>query len=357
MSYFIVTGGGTGGHVFPAVTIATELIRRGHQVLYVGSDRGMENRIVPEQGIALKTFRTSGIKNQSPIKILKSAFLLFVATCRSIWMLLLKRPQAVIGVGGYVSAPMCFAAFVLRIPLYLQEQNVSVGLANRALGKLCTKVFLGFEEAKKYFPQGKSIATGNPLRPEFFQKAFPAYNPSAGKLLVMGGSQGARAINQAVVDLLGSLPAVEIIHQTGISDLQAVQDSYRQSGFKGKWQVVPFIKAMDEAYGSASLVICRSGALTVSELIATGRPSLLVPFPRKGQNDQTANAYFLQNRNLAKVVEQGEGFSQRFREAFLQVFQPSTLQGMAAGFSQLHRPDALASICDHIEGKTRSLKS
>lgn len=351
MSYYIVTGGGTGGHVFPAVTIAEELLRRGHEVLYVGSDRGMEARIAPAKGIPLKTFRTSGIKNQGVLKIFKSVALLAIATLRSVGMLLKKRPKAVIGVGGYVSAPICFAAFLVRVPVYLQEQNVSVGLANRFLGKLCTKVFLGFEEAKQYFPKGRGVATGNPLRPEFFKKAPAPYDGRAGRVLVMGGSQGARAINQAIVKILPSLSATEIVHQTGASDVEAVKDEYRRSGFKGKWEVVPFIEKMDEAYAKASLVVCRSGALTISELIATGRPSLLVPFPRKGQNDQTANAYFLETRHLAKVVEQGDGFEERFRKVFAETFTADNLTHMASGFSRLHRPDALASICDDLEGR------
>lgn len=354
MSYYIVTGGGTGGHVFPAVTIAQELIRRGNEVLYVGSDRGMEGRIAPQKGIPLKTFRTSGIKNQGILKIFKSFFLVGLATLRSMDMILRKRPRAVIGVGGYVSAPICFAAFLLRVPVYLQEQNVSVGIANRFLGKLCKNVFLGFDEGAQYFPKEKCIVTGNPLRPELASGKMGAYDPHGRRLLIMGGSQGARAINQAIVKMLPSLSASEIVHQTGVSDVESVKEEYRKSGFKGKWDVVPFIEKMDEAYAKASLVVCRSGALTVSELIATGRPSLLVPFPRKGQNDQTANAYFLEKRGLSKVVEQGDGFVDRFKRAFDEVFYPPRLAEMGAGFSQLHRADALASICDHIEGKTHS---
>jgi len=351
MSYYVITGGGTGGHVFPAVAIAEELMRRGNEVLYVGSDRGMEVRVAPQKQIPLKTFRTSGIKNQSILKIIKSAFLLSLAMLRSLGLLIKRRPDAVVGVGGYVSAPICVAAFLLRIPLYLQEQNVSVGLANRFLGKLARKVFLGFEDAKQYFPQGRTVATGNPLRPEFFKKSFPPYNPGTRKILIMGGSQGARAVNQAMVEILPSLSDVEIVHQTGQSDLQSVTEGYAKSGLKGKWQVVPFIEKVDEAYADAALVVCRSGALTVSELIATGRPSLLVPFPRRGQNDQTANASFLEKRNLARVVEQGDEFNQRFAKAFREVFSSESLSRMGQGFSQLHRPNALASICDAIEQK------
>ncbi len=258
--------------------------------------------------------------------------------------------MAVVGVGGYVSAPACLAGFLLRIPVYLQEQNVSVGIANRMLGKIARKVFLGFGEAKSYFSAKKCIVTGNPIRSEFF-KPFP-YPPKGMSLLILGGSQGARAINELITGLLEVLPPtfpeISILHQTGEKDLAPVSEYYSKN-FTGKYEVVPFIKDMAGAYLKASLVISRSGALTVSELIQVARPALFIPYPRKGQNDQTANAYLLQEKGAARVVEQGDRFKERFWATLLEIFHPEKLAPMHTAYTELRRENALISICDRIE--------
>jgi UDP-N-acetylglucosamine--N-acetylmuramyl-(pentapeptide) pyrophosphoryl-undecaprenol N-acetylglucosamine transferase len=351
----IITGGGTGGHVFPALAIAEELRARGYQILYVGTERGMEAKLVPAKGFAFLTVRTGSVKNQSALRILKTLGQLVGAIVWGIRLLRRERPLAVVGVGGYVSVPVCVAAFLCRVPMFLQEQNTSVGIANRFLGRLSRRVFLGFDQAREFFPSGRTVFTGNPIRREFYAPDLPAYDPTARCLVVLGGSQGAQAINQAIVDLLPDLPAdVSIVHQTGQKDLEATEKAYR-ARCRGKYEVSAFISDMPATYARASLVISRSGALTVSELIQVGRPAILVPYPRKGQNDQTTNAYWLEKCRVAKVVEQGPDFPARLATAFREAFEPERLRHMAENFSQLRTSGALVSIADQIEGElTRS---
>jgi len=349
---FVITGGGTGGHVFPALSIAEEMRRRGFVPLYVGTAHGMEAKLVPPRGIAFFTLKTGAVKNQSLLKIFKTLLQLSAAVVWSIGFLRRQRPVAVLGVGGYVSVPICVAAFLLRIPLYLQEQNASVGIANRFLGRLSRTIFLGFEEAKACFNPKKCIVSGNPIRPEIGSDRFNTYIPEPRHLLIFGGSQGAKAINDAVlavlIELQSKFPQLSVKHQTGRHDEERVRNA-RPAALQLDYQVVPFIDDMASAYEKASLVVCRSGALTVSELMAVKRPSLLVPFPRKGQNDQTANAYWMEKQGLARVVEQGEDFLGRFRSALFELLAPKTLAEMTSRFSTLHPKASLVTIGDQIE--------
>lgn len=345
----VITGGGTGGHVFPALAIAEEMRDRGYEVLYVGTNRGMEAKLVPEKKFAFYTVNTGSVKNQKALKIVKTLFQLVGAVLWAIRFLRRERPVAVIGVGGYVSVPTCFAAFLLGKPVFLQEQNTSVGIANRFLGKLSRKIFLGFEQARAYFPSNKCVFTGNPIRKDFYAKSLPSYDANAKCLVILGGSQGAQAINQQIIDLLPTLPPdVTIVHQTGQKDFENVQQAY-DAKFKGRYEVSAFIADMPRTYARASMIVSRSGALTVSELIQMGRPAILVPYPRKGQNDQTTNAYLLEKKEVARVVEQGDDFAGRFRKTFQETFQPPILEKMAKGFSGLRTSGALASIAEQIE--------
>jgi len=347
-----ITGGGTGGHVFPALAIAQEMQRRGFSILYIGSAQGMEAKLVPERGLRFLTVTSGAVKNQSPLKILSTIGKLFRGFFQA-WSLLGKeKPKAVIGVGGYVSVPVCLATALRGIPLFLQEQNASAGIANKVLARLSQAVFLGFEKATADFPSGKCVFTGNPLRQEITRSDFPAHDSHAQSLLIMGGSQGAHAINQVMCECLPELtrlfPHLSIVHQTGQKDLAYVREAYAKH-FPGKFEVVPFIQDVASAYARASLVVARSGALTVSELIAVGRPALFVPFPRKGKNDQTTNAYLLQSHGTARVVEQGEAFRERFLNNLLPLMEPKTLGEMALRYTGLRTSGALASIGDRVE--------
>ncbi len=348
----ILTGGGTGGHVFPAIAMALELKRRGHSVTYIGSARGFEARHVPEKGIRFLTIQSGAIKNQGLIKILLTVARLTVGYLHSILILVRWRPAAVIGVGGYVSVPVCLAAVTLRIPLYLQEQNVSVGIANRFLGRFAKRVFLGFEQAKVSFPPGRTQVTGNPIRSEFFENDF-AYSAAGDHLLILGGSQGANAINSGIVAILDRViehfPRLHIVHQTGERDLLAVKHAYEEIFPQGQFEVTPFIGNIVSHYRKASLVIARSGALTVSEILQVRRPAIFVPYPRKGQNDQTANAFYLQDLGVAQTVEQGDNFPERLWSTLKQCLSTDILTQMHGAFSGLRPTNALVSICDQIE--------
>lgn len=347
----VVTGGGTGGHVFPALAICEEMKSRGFAPIYVGSASGMEAKLVPERGIPFETVKSGGIKNKGAVASVKALFKVGLSIISSMRFLSRAKPAAVIGVGGYVSVPVSIAAFLMRIPLFLQEQNSSVGIANRFLGKLARRIFLGFDEAKQWLPANKCVVTGNPLRKEFRIHSLTAPQWKPPTLLVFGGSQGAKAINDAVLKCVGELvarfPSLKIVHQTGEKDFPAVKDFYEKN-FPGRAEVMPFIKDMLSMYERSSFVVSRSGALTVSELVQVGRPALLVPFPRKGQNDQTTNAYLLQKHGVAVVVEQGEAFENRFKTKLLDTFHVEQVDEMAKHFSALRGGDALVSIGDHV---------
>ncbi len=347
-SKIIITGGGTGGHVFPALAIAEELQARGHAILYVGSNRGLEARLAPQKKIAFLPIHTGPVKNQKFTRILKTLFQLLVAMAWSVRLIYREKPSAVVGVGGYISVPMCLAGFLMRVPVFLQEQNVSVGIANRFLGTLSCKVFLGFEQAKRFFNARKCVVTGNPIRKEFFAST-AVYNPQGKSLLILGGSQGARSINQTILNGLDRIPADwSILHQTGASDFESTRSAYEAKG-RQNVQVVAFIEDMVAAFENATLVVSRSGALAVSELVQIARPSLLVPFPRQGQNDQTDNARWLEKAGGAVVVEQGEGFAERFWSAWESLSSADVRQKMQQNVSTLRRPPAIATICDRVE--------
>lgn len=348
----MITGGGTGGHVFPALALAEEFRAGGFTVLYVGSRKGLESRLVPEKRFPFYYVKSGAVKNQSALTIIRTLFTLCLSVVWALRFLWRERPAAVIGVGGYVSVPVGVAAWVLRIPLYLQEQNVSVGIANRMLGRLSKNIFLGFDDAKKYFSEKKCIVTGNPIRKDFFRPDFPPVDTQKQFLLIMGGSQGARAINDLIVSFLEDLninyPALSILHQTGNGDFDGVRKAY-ENHFKGAYAIVPFLSDVVSAYAMASLVVCRSGALTVSELICVRRPALFVPYPRAGQNDQTANAHYMERSGVARVVEQGPNFRERFWEALVETLRPAVLARMLESFSGLRTQSGLVSICGHIE--------
>lgn len=347
----VITGGGTGGHVFPALAIAEALRNKQFRIVYVGSPTGMETKLVPEKGFQLITLKSGAVKNQGAIKTVFSLLRVFFSVFEAMGILRRVKPLAVVGVGGYVSVPVSVAAFFLRIPLFLQEQNCSVGIANRFLGKLAKKVFLGFSQAEKYFSTAKCISTGNPLRTVFYELPVGPLNSQKIHLLVMGGSQGARAINNAMMALAPKLfaqfPQLTITHQTGVKDEATVKESYEKSS-GGRAKVFPFLNDVRSEYDKASLVICRSGALTVSELMWVKRPALFVPIPRVGQNDQVDNALYLEKLGAARVVEQGQDFEQRFGEALQACLSGEKLVKMGQAYSALPQKSALDSILFHL---------
>ncbi len=351
MKKIAITGGGTGGHVFPALSIADEFKKRGFEVLYVGTEKGMESKLVPEKGYRFFTVNTGAVKNQSVVKKLKTALSLFSGIFWAIGFLLKEKPLAVIGVGGYVSFPLSIAAFIVRTPLYLQEQNSSVGIANSFLGKIATKIFLGFEGALSYFPQKKCLVTGNPLRTQFFEKREDKYNPQIKNIVILGGSQGAQSVNNAILKIRERLftlyPDLKIFHQAGSKNVEELK---KQAGeqFAGRHEIFAFCEDMLSLYEKASLIIARSGAITVTELVQMNRPAILIPLPRIGQNDQVDNAKFMEKIGGAFMLEQKPGFEEALLAKIIDTLHPDKLQKMHASLLAVSHQNPVKLIADTV---------
>ena len=305
----LLAGGGTGGHVFPAVAIAERLkeIDPDAVVHFVGTKKGLEFRILPTLGWPLSTIDISGFVGKGIGAKLALGPQLIKSIRQSLRLLEEFRPDVVIGVGGYASGPVGVAARMKGIPFVLHEQNASPGLTNRILSRWADRICISFPEAAQAFPAGKTVLTGNPPRQGMEQ--CPA--PSQGKptLLVFGGSRGARAINEAMVESLGHLQDLRdrlvIIHQSGADDLEKVRAQYAEAGWDSA-TVVPFIDDMAAAYSQAHLVVCRAGATTLTELTACGRPAILIPYPHAAGDHQSANARALVVKGAALMVPQSE---------------------------------------------------
>jgi UDP-N-acetylglucosamine--N-acetylmuramyl-(pentapeptide) pyrophosphoryl-undecaprenol N-acetylglucosamine transferase len=305
----ILAGGGTGGHVIPALAIANELNKNYQaEVLFIGTARGIENRLVPAAGYPLQLVRVGALKNVSLMTRAKTAFDL----PRAVWdagrMLNEFAPDVVIGVGGYASGPAMMAALVKHIPTLAFEPNVVPGFANRVVARFVSGAAVHFEETAKYFRHAE--VTGVPVRRAFFEIPVLADKKHGGTptLLVFGGSQGAHAINEAMIRCLLELrrqaPGIHIIHQTGERDYNDALAAYGRLG--GSAEVFKFIEDMPGAFARADLVVCRSGASTVAEIAAAGKPAIFVPFPRAADDHQRVNAEALARSGAAVVVEESK---------------------------------------------------
>jgi len=301
----ILAGGGTGGHVIPALAIANELKKSyGAEVLFIGTARGIENRLVPAAGYPLQLVRVGALKNVSLMTRAKTAFDLPRAVWDASRMLNQFAPDVVIGVGGYASGPAMLAAVVKHIPTLALEPNVVPGFANRVVARFVSGAAVHFEETAKYFRHAE--VTGVPVRQAFFEiPAKPAGTPT---LLVFGGSQGAHAINEAMIRCLPELrrqaSGIHIIHQTGERDYNDALAAYKSLGESA--EVFKFIEDMPAAFSRADLVVCRSGASTVAEITAAGKPAIFVPFPRAADDHQRVNAEALARSGAAVVVEESK---------------------------------------------------
>jgi len=304
----IVAGGGTGGHVIPALAIANELKNSyAAEVLFIGTARGIENRLVPAAGYPLQLVRVGALKNVSLVTRVKTAFDLPRAVWSASRMLNEFAPDVVIGVGGYASGPAMLAAVVKHIPTLAFEPNVVPGFANRVVARFVSGAAVHFEETAKYFRHAE--VTGVPVRQAFFDIPALESNKKRGgvpTLLVFGGSQGAHAINEAMIrclpELLRQAPGMHIIHQTGEHDYNGALAAYKLLGESA--EVFKFIEDMPAAFARADLVVCRSGASTVAEITAAGKPAIFVPFPRAADDHQRVNAEALAESGAAVVVEE-----------------------------------------------------
>jgi len=348
----VIAGGGTGGHLYPGIAVARELLRRqpDARVTFAGTARGIEARVIPREGFELDTLRSVGLKGTS-IGARVRGLLLIPLSGIDAWSILSRRsPHLVIGVGGYSSGPVVGTAVLRRIPTLLLEQNAVPGLTNRLLAPAVSAAAVTFESTASYFGR-RAIVAGNPVRAEFVSDhvAPGVRDPGPPRVLIFGGSQGAHAINMAMVEAAPQLAAhpggLAITHQTGERDLELVRDGYRRTGLEAR--VEPFLFAMDREIKSADLVICRAGATTIAELTAAGRAAVLVPLPTAADDHQRKNAEVLARAGAAEVMEQknlsGGALAARIADL---VGTPARLNAMAAAARQMGRPDAAKVIAD-----------
>ncbi len=348
----LIAGGGTGGHLYPGIAVARELLRRSPdaRITFAGTARGIESRVVPKEGFGLDTLRSAGLKGTSVTARIRGLLLLPLSGIDA-WSILSRRtPDLVIGVGGYSSGPVVLIAALRRVPTLLLEQNAVPGFTNRMLSRAVSAAAVAFESTAAYFGE-RAIVTGNPVRSEFLSDhtGFGARTPGPARVLIFGGSQGAHAINVAMVEAAPQLAThpggVAITHQTGERDLALVREGYRRAGFEAR--VEPFLYAMHREITAADLVICRAGATTIAELAAAGRPAILVPLPGAADDHQRKNAEILVGAGAADLVEQQAltGTVLAARIAAL-LASPERLADMSAAARRLARPDAAGVIAD-----------
>ena len=353
----LLAGGGTGGHLFPAVALAEELKNEepDAEILFVGTERGIESRILPKLGFPLEHISIEGFVGKSVVRKLGFFLMLVRGVVQSLRILKRFRPDVVVGVGGYASAPVLLAAQLKGTATLIHEQNAIPGLANRLLGRLARRVCLSFEDTQDFFPAAKVLVTGNPLRQGIADCPLPEGDPV---LLVFGGSQGAEAINQAMIGALPFLDdwkdRLEIIHQTGERDEKKVRLAYETAGWR-KFRVASFITDMGAVYATTHLVVCRAGATTIAELCGCGRAALLVPFPHAAGDHQTRNAEALESRGAALLMKQEDLTPAKLAGEIVDLLNnPQRLNSMAGAMRGLGKPEAARSIlreCRFLAGE------
>jgi len=346
----LIMAGGTGGHIFPALAVADRLREQGWQVTWLGAPDSMEAELVPKQGYEMALVRFSGLRGKGWLRKLLLPLNLLIALWQSAVAIFLHRPDVVLGMGGYITFPGGMMAAFLRRPLVIHEQNSVAGLSNKVLARVASRVMSGFPDVLP-----KAIWCGNPVRSSIaaLPEPQPRYAARSGKLnvLVVGGSLGAQAINQAVPQALALMSEElrpNVVHQTGRQHHAAVVQMYQQAGVKA--DIRAFIDDMAESYAAADLVICRSGALTVAELAAAGVASLLIPFPFAVDDHQTHNARFLSERGAAVLLPQtaltaeklAQWLGEQRREKLLAMAQ------QARGLARADAAAAVAALCTEI---------
>jgi UDP-N-acetylglucosamine--N-acetylmuramyl-(pentapeptide) pyrophosphoryl-undecaprenol N-acetylglucosamine transferase len=352
----LVAGGGTGGHVFPALAVAKEWLDRdpNREAVFVGTARGLENKLVPPTGIPLELIRSAGLKGMGAKKLLENLSLLPKAFADSRAILKKHKFAAAFGVGGYAAGPIILAAALSRIPVVIFEPNAEPGFANRMLARFASRIATGYDSLAERFG-AKAIATGSPVRDTFqfapMRRVGPPFH-----LLITGGSQGARALNRAVVSALpllaGRKQDFEIVHQTGERDYEEVRAAYAELEFTA--QVRPFLQDMPQRLAWADLMICRSGQITVAELAAVGRPAIFIPFAAAADNHQLKNAQALESAGAARIVLEGEATGERLAwEIGEAIARPDRLAEQAKHAHEFARPHATRDIVNLIEQVAR----
>lgn len=352
----LIAAGGTGGHIYPGIAVAQEIMRRNPEakVRFVGTARGLETKLVPKAGFELTLIDSAGLKNVSFVARMKGVVILpksFVTAGRVIREF---RPDVVVGAGGYVSGPVVLMAALMRRPTLVMESNALPGWTNRVLARFVNRAAVSFEQALPYF-RGKAVVTGNPVRREFFEIPAKRHEPGKLSLLIFGGSQGARAINEAMVAALPGLKALpldlRIKHQTGPADFEKVKAGYAAAGWNEHAEVTSYIDNIMSDFAATDLVICRAGATTTAELIAAGKASIMIPFPYAADDHQRKNAEALQAAGAARMIVQQELSGERLVKEIEELTrEPQQVARMEEASRKLAHGDAAVAAVDLIEG-------
>ncbi|MEK7724473.1 MAG: undecaprenyldiphospho-muramoylpentapeptide beta-N-acetylglucosaminyltransferase [Acidobacteriota bacterium] len=346
----LFAAGGTGGHIYPAIAVAKEILLRDStsEIKFVGTSRGLETKLVPQNGFELLTIESAGLKSIGIFGQLKGLLILPKSFLQARKLLKEFKPDVVVGAGGYVTGPVLLMASLLKIPTLVMDSNALPGFTNRQLARFVDKAALTFEESLKFFPN-KGVVTGNPVRKEFFEVQSKQREAKT-NLLIFGGSQGARAINLAMVDALKHLPKekVNIVHQTGELDFEKIEKGYKEANWQA--DVRRYITDMVAEFAKADLVICRAGATTCAELAAAGKVGIMVPLPTAADDHQRKNAEALQNAGAAKMILQkdltGESLAKEIEGL---INSPEKITEMELAAKKLAKADAAELAVNIIE--------
>jgi UDP-N-acetylglucosamine--N-acetylmuramyl-(pentapeptide) pyrophosphoryl-undecaprenol N-acetylglucosamine transferase len=351
----LISAGGTGGHIYPGIAVANEIMRRNRSstVRFVGTARGLETRLVPKAGFELSLIEISGLKNVSLVAKLRGLFLLpksFFAARRVIRAF---APDIVVGAGGYVSGPVLLAASLQRRPTLVMDSNALPGWTNRVLARFVDKAAVSFAEALPHF-RGKGVLTGNPVRREFFEIPAKQREPARLALLVFGGSQGARAINEAIIAALPHLASqqqvLRVTHQTGEAEYDKVRRGYQTAGWGDNVEVKSYIDDMMSEFAKADLIISRAGATTSAELVAAGKAAIMIPFPLAADDHQRKNAEALQAAGAARMILQTDLTGERLANEISSLLAaPGRINEMEEASRKLARRDAASATVDLME--------
>jgi UDP-N-acetylglucosamine--N-acetylmuramyl-(pentapeptide) pyrophosphoryl-undecaprenol N-acetylglucosamine transferase len=348
----VIAAGGTGGHLYPAVALAHEFLRQDPRarILFVGTARGIESKVLAHEGFELRLITAKPVMGRGFVQAATALLSLPIGIWQSIGILRRRRADLVIGVGGYTSPAVLAAAFLLGIPRVILEPNASPGMANKAVGPFAQRVFLAFESAGGAFAPSKVRVVGTPIRREFYEEGEGREargEPRAFRLLIFGGSQGAKAINSAMIEALPDLTDMRerlaVTHQTGDADHARVSAAYQTAGFRA--EVVPFLYDMPRVLRAADLVVSRAGAITIAEVTACGKPAILIPLPQAIYNHQARNAQVMESAGAAVVLPQAELTGSKLARAIRELLQdPERLTRMSARSLAMGRTDAAAAI-------------
>ena len=348
----LIAGGGTGGHVFPAMAIAREWLSRGsdREVVLVGTTRGIEMKLVPQAGLPLETLRVAGLKGKGGSTLLRNLFKLAPAMLDAARVFKKHKPVVAFGVGGYAAGPMLLTTWLRGIPNVIFEPNAEPGFTNKSLARISTRIATGYEISARTWGE-KAVVTGCPVRPEFLTIAQRTPQKPL-RVLITGGSQGALPVNRAFVDAMNFLATrkneMSIVHQTGERDYDAVRTAYARHEILA--EVVPFLGDMPERFAWADIIVCRAGAITAAEVAAAGRAAIFIPFGRATDSHQLRNAQEMARQGAGRVITEAELTGERLsKEIFALLDSPDLIERMSMAARKLSWPNATRDIVNLIE--------